>query len=941
MRKLAPQPILVALSLLLAAIVHLITPVTCSAGTVDAYYQFRDYTDRPLNVRRVVITPIGPSGEYDGSFLSQKPINYSYATYPSLTNGYLLATNLITGYAYRVAFSDGFGEPTVTNYFGTNLSGTVGAVTNKTSYIYWQNGVAVQINGPYFNATITNSGSGGGDAILRPSGSISIVTNATGDHTPIVNTNAIRAMTSTNSHLLDEYLVRAAGQVTADGDWLFGGSLTGDAISSWSIAADGDAEFNDLAATNIIASSLSGPVLAQFPAMAETNQSVFNIVDYGARTNAHMALQICLDKAGTNNGGGGVCFIPAGDWYITNSSFYPTLSSENLESMLVIIGTNVTVKGVGPASKIIVDLGTLASRNVFGSGDSIASGGGRVNWTGAQNVTFMDFTLDSQQNGGDQTQFYGGHSFKFINVRSLNSGADFIDTESVNTTAIGCYVSNAIGSAFQTKPSTSATAQGIIVGCDFVDNSSAATAPTIQILNNVSIACDNVDIGGPKNLYSVGVLAGGQFSFNNCYFYPTNGGQVPLIIVGGVGSFSDCTFYGAGSTTSSNYIYVTNSTLSVANGIFYSKDAIWANDSRLNVSLCKFPNSVTTAITMRGNSSGPWGSKISMCDFFGGSATALDSSVSHMRFVENSSVDRNVLITGGTNNIVANNTMVGTASTRITSSLFNEIRDNIMPVNSGSVHSIMLTTAHSNTIAGNKFGKLTFNGSCLGNELTDNRIESFAYIGGASSGNSLNTGTRLRNMSWTNTFLESSFSDGSSLTNLQATNLVGAASRVLGFDASGIGTNLPTTGTGGVVLSNSPNIYVGNLHFGSAGIMNLGGSSEIYIAAGSSDLRIGGGRDIWSFSDNSKNLGASDKRWLWVYSNNIQASNAVTYLQSSLFPTSSIPLGSTTVTNLAQVPWRGYLVTVATNRAVGGWMWQTNGPSGAPVWGAFNPATQP
>lgn len=568
-----------------------------------------------------------------------------------------------------------------------------------------------------------------------------------------------------------------------------------------------------------------------------TNQSVFNIVDYGARTNAHMALQICLDKAGTNNGGGGVCFIPAGDWYITNSSFYPTLSSENLESMLVIIGTNVTVKGVGPASKIIVDLGTLASRNVFGSGDSIASGGGRVNWTGAQNVTFMDFTLDSQQNGGDQTQFYGGHTFKFINVRSLNSGADFIDTESVNTTAINCYVSNAIGSAFQTKASTSATAQGIIVGCDFVDNSSAASAPTIQVLNGVSIACDNVDIGGPKNFYSFGVFAGGQFSLNNCYFYPTNGGQAPIIIAGAVGSFSDCTFYGAGSTTSSNYIYVTNSVLTVANGTFYAKDAVWANDSKLVMSASKIINSASAGVTMRGTSSGGWGSKITGCDFYGGSATAVDSSASFVRFEGNVSIDRNILITGGTNSIIANNTMIGTASTRISSAHFNEIRGNIMPVNSSSVHSIMLTSANSNSIAGNKLGKFTFNTACYGNELTDNRIESFAYIGGASAANSLNTGTRLRNMTWTNTFLESSQVDGLSFTNLQSTNLVA--------------------------------------------------------------------------------------------------------FQASVFPTNAIPPGSATVTNIGLVPWRGKLVFVATNIASGGWMWQTNGTSGAPVWGAFNPASQP
>lgn len=73
---------------------------------------------------------------------------------------------------------------------------------------------------------------------------------------------------------------------------------------------------------------------------------------------------------------------------------------------------------------------------------------------------------------------------------------------------------------------------------------------------------------------------------------------------------------------------------------------------------------------------------------------------------------------------------------------------------------------------------------------------------------------------------------------------------------------------------------------------------------------------------------------------NLQSTNLVAF-QASVFPTNAIPPGSATVTNIGLVPWRGKLVFVATNLAAGGWMWQTNGPSGAPVWGAFNPASQP
>jgi len=614
----------------------------------------------------------------------------------------------------------------------------------------------------------------------------------------------------------------------------FGSGTNGGGGGISSATATNIAAYQAMIATNGLTGG--GVSASEVNAIIQTNLTTYNILDYGARTNAHLALQICLDKAGTNNGGGNVCFIPEGDWYITNSSYYPTLSSENLESMLVIIGTNTIVRGVGPSSKIIVDLGVLASRNVFGSGDTIASGGGRVNWQGDRNITFENFTIDSQQNGGDQTQFYGGHTYKFFNVTSRNSGADFIDTESVTTTAIGCYVSNAIGSAFQTKASTSETAHGIIADCWVEDSSSAASAPTIQVLNNVSILCSNTKIGGPKNIYLIGTFAGGQFSFDNCYFYPTNGGQAPVILVGAVGGITDCIFYGNGSTTASNYIYATNCNLQIANSTFYSKDGIWAHDVKTSIVGNRFINGAGSAITMRGNSSTPWGSSIVGNSFAGGSASAFDNAASFVRFEGNTATDRNVLISGGTNNIIANNTMIGTASTRISSANFNEIRDNIMPVNSASVHSILLTGANSNRISGNNLGKLTLNTGCYGNELLGNRIEHYAYIGGAAE-SMLNTGTRRNNATSTNTWWPESNWDGQYATNIQATNIVG--------------------------------------------------------------------------------------------------------MQASVFPTNAIPLGSASVTNIGFVAWRGKFVLVATNHAAGGWMWQTNGPSGAPVWGAFNPASQP
>ncbi len=219
--------------------------VKSDAGTVNAYYQFQDYTASPLNVRRVTITPLGPSAEYGSAFLSQKPIIYAAATYTSLTNGYLLATNLITGYAYKVAFSDGFSEPTVTNYFGTNLSGTVGAVTNKTTFIEWSGGVAVRVYGQYFNATITNTSTGGGGANVTAT-NLAVATTNGSTVTIDVSTNAVKSVVGSMNLITNGQSAGASiggvnlsgtGIVTANSFVGDGSSLTGVGVSAAEVAA--------------------------------------------------------------------------------------------------------------------------------------------------------------------------------------------------------------------------------------------------------------------------------------------------------------------------------------------------------------------------------------------------------------------------------------------------------------------------------------------------------------------------------------------------------------------------------------------------------------------------------------------------------------------------------------------------------------------------------
>lgn len=327
MRQLAPKTIFAALFLLAA---FLLVPAARAADTVDVYYRFADYTDTPLNVRRVTITAIGPSVEYASTtYLSQKPIYYSAATWPTLTNGYLTATNLLTGYAYRVAFSDGYGEPTITNYFGTNLSGTVGAVTNTVTWIDWAITRDPKFFGPYFGTTntiisiSTNGGAavtGTNLAVATTNDSVVTINVSTGAVVTIAQqqmaagSNAVTA--ASISAATGNISALSAVTVTASGG--ISGSMSGDNINSGTVAdarlASTIARDSEvLTATNNTAQTWD----AEVPLIIDTNSvKVFNVEKYGAApdTDSTAAIQAAMNAASAV---GGTVYFPRGNYITT------------------------------------------------------------------------------------------------------------------------------------------------------------------------------------------------------------------------------------------------------------------------------------------------------------------------------------------------------------------------------------------------------------------------------------------------------------------------------------------------------------------------------------------------------------------------------------------------------------------------------------------------
>lgn len=97
----------------------LLATMTASAGVGNALWTFADFTTNAVAVRRVTIKPLYPYGVVNGSVIASDAI-----VRQTTTNGTLLVTNIIVGYAYRVTLSGPLSDTVFTNSFPTNLMDT-------------------------------------------------------------------------------------------------------------------------------------------------------------------------------------------------------------------------------------------------------------------------------------------------------------------------------------------------------------------------------------------------------------------------------------------------------------------------------------------------------------------------------------------------------------------------------------------------------------------------------------------------------------------------------------------------------------------------------------------------------------------------------------------------------------------------------------------------
>jgi hypothetical protein len=152
--------------------------IAAHAQTINVTYNLQDFTSTPQAVQRVSLQALSPLGTNGNNILF--PIKRDQVT---SATGIVTYNNVVIGYSYRFTLyadqDDKFAIGSLTNFFPTNLSGTVNAVnylgngTNGNPFFFptyttlyaGSNVILTYSNGGiYINAASGTNGSGGGSA---------------------------------------------------------------------------------------------------------------------------------------------------------------------------------------------------------------------------------------------------------------------------------------------------------------------------------------------------------------------------------------------------------------------------------------------------------------------------------------------------------------------------------------------------------------------------------------------------------------------------------------------------------------------------------------------------------------------------------------------------------------------------------------------------------
>ena len=245
-----------------------------SVGTANVVFNFTNYVAAGASLYQLTVTPCQRVQFWNGNaVLTPKPLFFSAAIYPGMTNGMLTISNLIAGYNYGVTNGDGyigFHFELLTNYSGqtvnvallpplsTNLPSGAYAYTAQQSLLLFSphieggNYIAVT-NDPVTgqpSVNYTGGGGGGSTATFYPGNNTQWRTAGDSNVVDVVGT-------LTNNTTGSAATATTAGTATTATNAAPGGNIVTNSLEVW-INTNGSVQLPDGTYTNFPASTTLG-----------------------------------------------------------------------------------------------------------------------------------------------------------------------------------------------------------------------------------------------------------------------------------------------------------------------------------------------------------------------------------------------------------------------------------------------------------------------------------------------------------------------------------------------------------------------------------------------------------------------------------------------------------------------------------------------------------
>lgn len=402
-----------------------LSTMLANAATVDVTYYFSGFTGRTTPVSQVIFTPLAPGADYSGAQLSTAPTYYTPKTLPTMTNGYCTISNVLNGYAYKVQFNDGWSNPSITNYFPTNVVGAVNGNDYKTS-LYQMSASGGRIVKVWYYATI-------------PASLTNLAYALEAGHA----TNATWATTATNViNIPSVVITNNASGVTLTGTFSgIGSGLTnlGRSDTLFNLGF-GDSSLSAIAGRSY--NSAFG-----YASMQSANCDQSTAFGYAV---------LLADSGGYNSAFGSASMFANSSGFANSAFGYASMTANKSGNNNCAFGLGSLSQNVSGYANVAVGVNTMLGNTNGFSNTALGTGALSANKSGIQNVAVGDTALGS--NEGSQNVAIGDSALIW-SVRG--NGNTAVGEASMNLNSIGSF-NSAFG--ISSLASSGASSNNVAVG---------------------------------------------------------------------------------------------------------------------------------------------------------------------------------------------------------------------------------------------------------------------------------------------------------------------------------------------------------------------------------------------------------------------------------------------------------------------------------------------